>query len=79
MQNIRQTFQSIISEKPCIRETKAFAHYCQSIALVYLRKKARDGRLDLSVIGLDLTDLAVDCIADLFRRDERGMFPFRLR
>lgn len=48
---------------------------CFRMAKVYLRRRAQAGRLNPNFFGLTLDDLALDCIADLFERDEEGRFP----
>lgn len=48
---------------------------CFRIAKVYLRRRAQAGRLDPDFFGLTLDDLALDCIADLFERDDEERFP----
>jgi hypothetical protein len=45
------------------------------MAIAYLRVKTYAGRFDIRRTGVSLEDFAVDCIADLFRRDFQGAFP----
>jgi hypothetical protein len=40
-----------------------------------VKQKVRSGRLAPNFFKIDLNDLALDCIADLFKRDEDGAFP----
>ncbi|MFI5251180.1 MAG: hypothetical protein ACHQQQ_02005 [Bacteroidota bacterium] len=49
-----------------------FIFRCQKIALVSLRKRANSGRLNKDFFALSLDDLAYDCIADLFTRNDAG-------
>lgn len=44
-----------------------------SYAIVFLKKKLSSGKLNLSLVNLDIHDIAYDCIAELFRMD--GEFP----
>lgn len=44
------------------------------MALAYLHTKARMGTLDPARFGMSFEDMATDCIADLFARDETGRF-----
>jgi hypothetical protein len=44
------------------------------MAFSYLRLKVRSGRLNPDAFGCSLEDLALDCIADLFERDQSGRF-----
>jgi hypothetical protein len=45
---------------------------CRLIASAYLSQKVRLRRLEVEFFGLSVNDLAIDCIADLFARDEGG-------
>lgn len=56
------------------REIDQFVALCHRMAVAYLGKKARGGQLDPDFFGLDLEDLAMDCIASLFERDGEGRF-----
>jgi hypothetical protein len=47
---------------------------CHRIAVAYLRQKMRRGRLQPERFGLSLEDLALDCFADLFQRDDTARF-----
>jgi len=53
---------------------KEFIVFCRKTALVHLRRRAAAGRLPLDKFGLSLDDAAIDCIADLFTRDDSGRF-----
>ena len=46
-----------------------------ALALAYVGRKVHAGKLETNRLGISLDDLAVDCIADLFARDDRGTFP----
>lgn len=47
---------------------------CHQLASAYLRRRSQAGRLDLSLFGISMEDLALDCVAELFRRDDDGRF-----
>jgi hypothetical protein len=71
---LKPILASILSNTPsqlCVRD---FANLCHQIALIYLRKKARGNRLNPTGFGMPLEDLAFECIADLFQRNEQGAF-----
>ena len=77
------TFRSIIQKvvadstvRPAVIEIVALFHH---IALVYLRHKDAAGGLKLANLGLSVEDLALDCIAGLFERDQAGRFPVLAR
>jgi hypothetical protein len=44
------------------------------IASIYLHKKHRSGALHPDLLGMSVNDIAVDCIASLFERNELGAF-----
>lgn len=71
---VKQLIRSIISKEPQHGGTNEFIGVCLRMAIVYLRKKASGGRLNPSFFGLSIEDLATDLIADLFQRDEKGVF-----
>lgn len=70
---MRNTVQSVLSESPHRNAVQTLYGECHRFALAYLRCKRR-GHYLKERIGLSLEDLAVDCIADLFERDEDGRF-----
>jgi hypothetical protein len=70
MMHLKPTLSSLLSDAPSGLSIKDFASLCHKMAVVYLRKKDRNP----AFCGLSLDDLASDCIADLFQRDERGVF-----
>jgi hypothetical protein len=44
------------------------------MATAYLRMKVKGGRLDPDAFGVSVDDLALDCVADFFERDQGGRF-----
>ena len=54
------------------RQLKKFVDVCTALAVTFLKSKFSVGKLNLQVIGLNIYDLAHDCISDLFQRDETG-------
>ena len=63
-----------MSDQPTRAATNELVDECYRLALAYLQKKARSGYLLPHLFGLTLEDLALDCFADLFQRDEKGGF-----
>jgi len=57
-----------------MRGLNRFVHVCKNMALVYLKSKISSGNYYLTEMNGELDDLAWDCIADLFERDEKGHF-----
>ena len=66
---------SCTARKPERAHVQKFVDKCYRMAVVYLRRRAHAGRLDPRFFGRSIDDLAMDCIADLFERDEKGRFP----
>ena len=71
---IKNIIASTLSEKPDRHAVNELVDECYRLALAYLQKKARSGYLLPHLFGLTLEDLALDCFADLFQRDEEGNF-----
>jgi len=51
------------------------ADQCHQMACAYLRQQQQTGALREDVLGEDVEDLAIDAVARLFERDDRGRFP----
>lgn len=60
--------------KPC-KNPKHLAEECKIIALAYLKMKVKSGNSFITNLGASIDDLALDCIADLFERNEMGRYP----
>lgn len=67
--------QDVLGVSPSRRAVKGLAHRCHLMARAYLRMRMRSGSLRTDVLGGKVEDLALDAIAGLFERDERGRFP----
>ena len=75
--DVRTTLRSVFNGCPTsVREAVSLFHH---IAIIYLRHKDAAGGLKLANLGLSLEDLALDCIAGLFERDQSGRFPVLAR
>lgn len=70
---LRSIIACVLSDAPRREAVQALFTECQRFALAYLRYKRRSRYLQAQV-GLSLEDLALDCFADLFERDESGCF-----
>lgn len=53
---------------------RSFVNICYRLVVPYLHEKRQSHRINLSLIGLPVEDLALDCIAELFERDKSGRF-----
>ncbi len=71
---LQHTLHRIVTEKP---DREAVNHLVQTsfrMALAYLHHRLRRGSLVDYQFGISNEDLAMDCIADLYQRDESGRF-----
>jgi hypothetical protein len=59
---------------PTPRATRRVVRHCHQIARATLRQQQRTGSLREDVLGEDVSDLAIDAIAELFERDNQGRF-----
>lgn len=65
---------SILSGAYTPLDLREFVQFCHDLALPLIRKKRALGKIDLSTFNLAEGDLAYDCIAEIFRRDQDGRF-----
>jgi hypothetical protein len=56
------------------REVNRFIALCHALASAFVQSKISTGRLHVQLVGLNYSDIAYDCIADLFQRDSAGSF-----
>lgn len=73
-QNIKHILTSILHPFPNPDAVNEFVHLCHKMAIAYLRVKFQSNRYIEYRFGLNIDDLALDVIADLFARDGRGKF-----
>ncbi len=74
MQQISEVISSVVSERPERTAVTNLIHESHRFALAYLWQKARQQHLLSDMFRLSMEDLALDCIADLFQRDDAGRF-----
>jgi hypothetical protein len=72
--DLRAILTEVLSESPGRAATAEFVSFCHSLALLYLRRKTAAGWLGGRFLGMPLEDIALDCVAPLFERSERGSF-----
>ena len=70
--NLHVVLEGALGQRPSEAATQLLVKRCHRLSLAYLRRRARAGKLDSSAFGLTLEDLALDCVADLFKRDDEG-------
>ncbi|MFU8860561.1 MAG: hypothetical protein ACNA8K_09065 [Cyclonatronaceae bacterium] len=64
----------VLSDRPTRKATSGFAYYAHGIASACLKKKMQSGFRINGLAGLSIDEIAWDSIADLFERDENGVF-----
>lgn len=72
---LRRALCTVTGERPTRRALHAVVDRCHQMACAYLRRQQQAGALREDVLGEDVDDLAIDAIAGLFERDDRGGFP----
>lgn len=70
--SLRRTVADLVGDSPSRLSTDAFVEHSRQIATAYLLRRTQSGRLRLDQFDLRVEDLALDCLADLFRRDDEG-------
>ena len=70
----KQLVEVMLGPAPQGRAADEFIRRCHQMGLAYLRRRARVGRLDAEMFGVSVDDLALDCVAELFRRDDAGAY-----
>jgi hypothetical protein len=71
---LRSIVTNVISRHPGRQAVKELVEFCHALAIAYLRRRAACGSFKADLLGLRLEDVAFDCIADLFRTSEEGLF-----
>ncbi len=71
---LRSTLAELIGERPSRNAVAMFLGHSLQIATAYLRRRLTLGRLRLDQFDLSVEDLALDCLADLFRRNDEGAY-----
>ncbi len=69
---LRTTVTGLASDTPPRSAINDFVRRGQRVATAYLVRRCQSGRLRLEQFNLTVEDLALDCLADLFQRDDHG-------
>jgi hypothetical protein len=72
LKNLRFNLSSVLANAQSQRQLDELVLLCHSLAVSSIRGKLSSGKINTSLLGLNDSDLAYDCIADLFQRDEKG-------
>jgi hypothetical protein len=71
LDGLREAIRALLANEPPVRFTNCLIAKCHALALAALHMKRRH-KLMLIEDSLNLSDLAYDCIGELFARDENG-------
>ena len=71
---LHKTLHRVISTPTDREAVNHLIHVCSNIAMAFLRIQLQRGSLDDYRFGIATEDLAIDCIADTFQRDDNGQF-----
>jgi hypothetical protein len=72
--HIKHQLLSILSDKYTHVEVNNIVSLCHTMATTSLKYSIIDGSKNQETIGLTRNDVAYDCIADLFQKDDAGKF-----
>ncbi len=68
----RSNLQGILRDNSTELQLNGIIKVCHAVAITYLKGKIASRRLNLEFVKLNLSDVAYDCIADLFLRDDQN-------
>ena len=72
LKNLRPNLSFVLANAHSKRQLEELVSLCHSLAVSSIRGKLASGKINTTLLGLNDSDLAYDCIADLFQRDEKG-------
>lgn len=72
--NFKHLISSILQPFPHPNAVNEFVQLCHKMAIAYLRTKILSNRYSENRFGINLNDLALDVIADIFARDNNCKF-----
>jgi hypothetical protein len=73
--SLQQIISQIVSDSPGHAATRAYVTLVLRIAAAALRSRGRTWFLTAGFPGMSIDDVAVDCVAALFQRGEKGEYP----
>lgn len=74
VRTIKEDLAALLSGIYTLHQLKNVIRICHAFAVSSVNSKIAAGRLNKEFIGLNSTDIAWDCIADLFPPDANGIF-----
>ncbi len=74
LKDLRDNLFSLLANTQTATQLNEVVALCHAIAAASLKHAVVDGSANQEYLGLRRTDIAYDCIADLFRKDEAGNF-----
>lgn len=72
LESLRVNLDSVLSGNYSQDHLNRLIAVCHALAVTLLRSKFSAGKINIGLAGLSFDDLAYDCIADLFQRNEDG-------
>ncbi len=72
--HISRIIAALLKPDPPSVVIRQFINICYKLSRTYLKHKINHGRLDPNFFAISIDDLALDCIAGMFRRNEKGDF-----
>ncbi|MBI3194902.1 MAG: hypothetical protein HYZ34_10620 [Ignavibacteriae bacterium] len=71
---LRENLLAILSSNHKEKELNGFVAVCHALAYSFLQKKISYLNVSHPLLGLSQSDIAYDCIAELFHRNEQGKY-----
>jgi hypothetical protein len=72
LKNLRSNLTAVLANEYSQGQLDELVALSHALAVSSIHGKLSAGKLNVSLLGLNDSDLAYDCIADLFRRDDNG-------
>lgn len=72
--HIKHHLLSILSNRYTHIEVNSIVSLCHTLATTFLKYSIIDGSINQEYIGLTKSDVAYDCIADLFQKNDEGKY-----
>lgn len=71
-ESLRLNLLGVLANRYAERQLNELVAVCHALASAFVQSKCAAGKLNLSQLGLSSRDVAYDCVADLFQRDDAG-------
>ena len=74
LHTLKETVVALLSAHYSYQQTNEVIAVCHAIACAFLKNTIIDGSTKQVYLGIQRNDVAYDCIADLFQKDEKGNY-----